>query len=93
MTTKTDLFPQDPGTTPETNAQAASFESLVEQLDRLVLQLESGKLSLEESLQAFDTGMAISKRAAAILDAAEHRLEQLGGTPDRPELRSMDDPQ
>lgn len=71
----------------------ASFEVLVDQLDKLVTQLESGKLSLEESLAAFDNGMSLSRKAAGILDAAEHRLEQISGSPDKPELRPMAEPE
>ena len=84
-----DLFPQTDATTPD---PPASFEKLVDQLDKLVAQLESGQLSLEDSLAAFDTGMALSRKAAAILDAAEHRLEQIAGSPDKPELRPLDEP-
>jgi exodeoxyribonuclease VII small subunit len=84
-----DLFPQTDATTPE---PPASFEKLVDQLDKLVAQLESGQLSLEDSLAAFDSGMAISRKAAGILDAAEHRLEQIAGSPDKPELRPLDEP-
>ena len=65
---------------------------MVDQLDKLVAQLESGQLSLEDSLAAFDTGMALSRKAAAILDAAEHRLEQIAGSLDKPELRPLDEP-
>ena len=78
--------------TPQTEAPA-SFEALVDQLDKLVTQLESGKLSLEESLAAFDTGMSLSRKAAGILDAAEHRLEEIAGTPEKPELRTMAAPE
>ena len=45
-----------------------------------------------DSLAAFDTGMAISRKAAAILDAAEHRLEQIAGAPDKPEIQPLDEP-
>ena len=64
------------------DAAPVAFEALVEELDKLVGQLEGGDLSLEESLAAFERGMAVSKRAAQILDKAEHRIEQLtGGDP------------
>ena len=89
MANSPDLFPAPGAAPPE---PPVSFEKLVDQLDKLVAQLESGQLSLEESLTAFDTGMAISRKAAAILDAAEHRLEQIAGSPDKPELRPLDEP-
>jgi exodeoxyribonuclease VII small subunit len=68
-----------------------AFEELIAELDKLVGQLEAGSLSLEDSLKAFERGMALSKRAAAILDAAEHRIEQLTGTPDAPVLKPFED--
>lgn len=57
--------------------QPVPFEALLGELDKLVGDLEAGKLSLEDSLAAFERGMQVSKQAAAILDAAEARLEQL----------------
>lgn len=84
-----DLFPPPE---PANAEPPASFEKLVDQLDKLVAQLESGQLSLEDSLAAFDDGMAVSRKAAAILDAAEHRLEQIAGSPEKPELKPLDEP-
>ena len=84
-----DLFQEPAAAAPE---PPAAFEALVGQLDKLVAQLESGQLSLEESLAAFDTGMALSRRAASILDAAERRLEQISGSPDKPEIKPLDEP-
>lgn len=66
------------------------FEALVQELEALVGQLESGQLPLEESLQAFERGMALSKQAAAILDAAELKVEQLTGTPSAPKTEPFD---
>ncbi len=60
-------------------APPVAFEALIDELDTLVGQLEGGELSLEESLAAFERGMTVSKRAAHILDKAEHRIEQLVG--------------
>lgn len=60
--------------------QTVPFEALLGELDKLVGDLEAGKLSLQDSLAAFERGMQVSKQAAAILDAAEARLEQLTAT-------------
>lgn len=70
-----------------------SFEVLVTELEKLVGQLEGGQLSLEDSLAAFERGMSLSKSAAGILDAAEHRIEQLTGTPENTVLKTLDDSQ
>jgi len=69
-----------------------SFEGLVTELDQLVKDLESGQLSLEASLAAFERGMSLSRKASAILDSAEQRIEQLSGTADSPVLRPLDEP-
>ena len=53
------------------------YEKLVEKLDEVVQRLESGELSLEESLQAFETGMRIARAAERQLDRAEQRVELL----------------
>ena len=87
------LFATTDETTAQTSApESVAFEDLVAELDTLVAQLEAGQLSLEDSLAAFERGMLLSRRAAAILDAAEHRIEQLTGTPDAPLRRPLDEP-
>lgn len=72
--------------------QEPSFEELVAELDKLVGQLESGQLSLEDSLAAFERGTLLSRKAGAILDAAEARIEQLTGTPEAPQTRPFEPP-
>jgi exodeoxyribonuclease VII small subunit len=81
----------DTATQQQGAGKQAGFEDLVGELDKLVTQLESGQLSLEDSLQAFERGMVLAKQAAAILDAAEARIEQLSGTADKPVLKPLDD--
>jgi exodeoxyribonuclease VII small subunit len=76
----------------ESQPQEPSFEELVAELDKLVGQLESGQLSLEDSLAAFERGMHLSRKAGAILDAAEARIEQLTGTPEAPQTRPFEPP-
>lgn len=78
---------------PTTNARPADggssserFEDLLQELESIVAQLDSGQLPLEESLQAFERGMAASRKAEAILAAAEARVEQLVRGPDGPQV-------
>ncbi len=56
---------------------APSFEGALERLESIVDRLESGELPLEEALAAFEEGVALSRRCAAELDAAERRIEVL----------------
>ncbi|MBM4385744.1 MAG: exodeoxyribonuclease VII small subunit [Deltaproteobacteria bacterium] len=58
-------------------APTESFEGALEQLEGLVEQLESGDLPLEDALKAFEQGVALSRRCAGELDAAERRIEVL----------------
>ncbi len=58
------------------NAQPA-FEALLKELDETVKKMESGHLSLEESLHCFEKGIALTRQCQAILDKAEKRIEAL----------------
>ena len=53
------------------------FEEAFHELEALVEKLESGDLSLDESLDFYEKGMALAKWCADKLNAAELRLEQL----------------
>ncbi|AKU90640.1 exodeoxyribonuclease VII small subunit [Vulgatibacter incomptus] len=54
-----------------------AYEALIQELDSVVRQLEASELSLEESLQAFERGVKLSKAAEHRLDEAEGRVEVL----------------
>jgi len=53
------------------------FEAALARLEEIVAQLEAGDLELEAALAAFEEGVALSKRCAALLGDAERRIEQL----------------
>jgi len=55
----------------------ASFEAMMERLEQLVGTLESGNLSLEDSIHSFEEGMALVKRCTEVLDHAEQRIQKL----------------
>lgn len=54
-----------------------SFEDALDQLETLVEQMEHGELSLEDSLGAFERGVALTRRCEAALKAAEQKVEIL----------------
>ena len=56
---------------------AESFESCLEQLEKVVKDLEAGDLKLEQSLELFEKGMALSETCRKQLEAAETRVEML----------------
>ena len=58
-------------------ADSVSFEAAMERLTRIVEQLESGELPLEQSLRLFEEGVALSRRASDLLGQAERKVEIL----------------
>jgi len=67
---------------PETTATPAPrFDDLLEKLRGLVDRLESGNLSLEDSLRCFEEGMNLCRQGAGVLDQAEKRVEMLVAGP------------
>jgi exodeoxyribonuclease VII small subunit len=65
--------------TPPTPFDAAglSFEEALAELEHVVERLEAGTLSLDESLHAYETGVALSRHCALYLREAEARVEML----------------
>ena len=62
---------EDPEPKPE------SFESCLEQLEKVVKDLEAGDIKLEQSLELFEKGMALSETCRKQLESAETRVEML----------------
>jgi exodeoxyribonuclease VII small subunit len=54
-----------------------SYDALVARLERVVGELESGKLNLEQSIEKFAEGVQLAKDASRKLDEAEKRVEML----------------
>lgn len=54
-----------------------SFEQSLEQLEQLVAKMESGELALEESLQAFEQGIKLTRQCQEALTQAEQRVHLL----------------
>jgi len=56
-----------------------TFEQAFAQLEQVVQQLESGELSLEQSLALFEKGMRLAKLCEGKLNQAEQKVSQLSG--------------
>jgi exodeoxyribonuclease VII small subunit len=56
---------------------AASFESSLDELEKVVKELEAGDLSLDRSIQLFERGMSLSDTCRTQLEEAETRVEML----------------
>lgn len=77
------------------DAQVFPFEDSLKQLEDLVERLESGEISLEESLQDFERGVALVSTLRERLDQAQQRVdkivEQEGGETAAQPMDLMDD--
>ncbi|MBI4757012.1 MAG: exodeoxyribonuclease VII small subunit [Betaproteobacteria bacterium] len=56
-----------------------SFETSLAELETIVRNLEAGGLSLEQSLGAYQRGMALLKQCQTTLNDAEQRIRVLEG--------------
>lgn len=54
-----------------------SFESATKELEAIVANMESGKLSLEDSIQAYERGAALLAHCQATLTNAEQKIQLL----------------
>jgi len=54
-----------------------TFEESLNELERIVKQLENGDLPLEESLKLFEEGVKLSRSCRERLTLAEKRIEVL----------------
>ena len=51
-----------------------SFEEQMENLEKIVAELENGNLNLDESVNKFEEGIKISKECNKILEEAEQKI-------------------
>ena len=65
------------GNRKDKGATDEGFDQLLDRLKSVVDKLEGGKLTLEQSLAAYEEGVALTRRGHGILDQAEKRVELL----------------
>lgn len=58
-------------------ADEPAFEKLIDELQKLVAQLEAGNLALDESLRLYERGVTLTRQANGLLEGAEKRIEVL----------------
>ena len=63
----------------ESTPKLASFETSLNELEKIVAELESGQLSLAESLSKYESGIRNLKTCHQILESAENRIRLLTG--------------
>jgi|TARA_R110001592_G_scaffold354771_2_gene654678 exodeoxyribonuclease VII small subunit len=67
-----------------------NFEESLASLESLVTAMEDGDLSLEESLQAFEKGIRLTRECQAALQKAEQKVQVLINDNGDPEPIDMD---
>ncbi len=61
----------------ENKDKLKDFEKSLQYLEKIVSNMESGELGLEESLEQFEKGIKLAKNCQDTLANAELRVEQL----------------
>ena len=72
--------PETDSTTENTNAvrqEGFDFEAALQELEELVSSMESGELSLEDSLESFEKGIRLTRDCQAALKKAEQKVQVL----------------
>ena len=73
-------------------SKGKKFEEEVRDLEALVSQIDSGELTLEESISAFERGVALIKSLNQKLDEVERKVELLTRNAEgRLQTSSLDD--
>lgn len=54
-----------------------TFEQALGDLEKIVTEVEQGKIGLEESIEKYEQGMKLIKYCRAILEQAEKRIETI----------------
>lgn len=66
------------------------FEKALEELESLVEQLESGELTLDQSLQQFKRGVELTRHCQGVLEQAQQVVEQLVEPEDESSAAALD---
>jgi len=84
------MTPKQPPAAGPTPEERPNFEQAMERLEAIVQELESGELTLDESLARYEEGTRLSKHLSRELDEAERRIERLSMEGDPPTTTPMD---
>jgi exodeoxyribonuclease VII small subunit len=79
---------------PSAPPAVAAFEQSLDELEQLVARMEHGDMSLDDSLAAFERGVALYRQCQGALDQAELRVRKLldPESPDSAEPFAADPP-
>jgi len=68
------------------------FEEALKKLERIVSDLETGDMSLEDSLSKYEEGIKLSKLCSRQLEAAKSKVELLMKTGGKFDIKPFDEP-
>ena len=71
--------------------EPVDFEAALAELEALVERMETGSLSLEESLQAFERGIHLTRQCQSALEQAELRVKALMADGTETPIADLDD--
>lgn len=69
--------------------KTTDFEKDLQELEKLVEKMETGGLSLQESLVHFERGIALTRSCQKALSEAEQKIQILLSENNSPKLRSF----
>ena len=73
-------------------APDVGFDQILARLREVVMRLESGELSLEQSLLVYEEGVQLARRGQQLLASAERRVEILVSASGGLEIVPFDEP-
>lgn len=72
--------------------ETLSFEAALQELESIVRDLETGKAGLEDSIKAYERGIALRKHCESRLREAQEKVEKISiGADGAPSLTPLDD--
>ena len=74
------------------SAPEPGFDQILMRLREVVARLESGDLTLEQSLQIYEEGVQLARRGQQLLASAEKRVEILVSASGGLEIAPFDEP-
>jgi len=67
----------DPTATPHADIATLSFEDALNELEKIVRQIEDGRGKLDEAISAYERGVALKRHCENKLKEAQVKIEQI----------------
>jgi exodeoxyribonuclease VII small subunit len=75
------------------SAPQQSFEQAMQELEKLVAEMETGDLPLEQALAKFERGISLARTSQSMLKEAEQRVQILTQQGGEEQLQPLNDDQ